>query len=536
MVDTKTKSPSSNQNQQISTDALVIGSGVAGFMSALRLSEKVDNVVIATLSLDEGASSTHAQGGIAIAAGDGDHVKHHAEDTIRVACGIGDENIIHMVTKEGPELLQKLIELGVDFDKCEENKTIKFGREAAHSKKRIAHAGGDQTGKKIMQTLEKTVKNVSNITIYDNASGQELLLDKNGRVTGAKILLSDGNFLECYADAIVLASGGVGQLYSYTTNPVGVNGEGMAMAAMVGAELADMEFVQFHPTAFDFKQNPVPLATEAIRGEGGYLVTDEGKRFMPEIHPDAELAPRDIVSQAMWAQISKGRKVLLDARHSTGECFPDRFPTVYKYCTDNGINPITDLIPVSPVAHYQMGGVKVDSRGRTTVSGLWACGEVSSTGLHGANRLASNSLLEALVYAKHVANDVVKNMKTKENWNTSKNYDALCKISSDFVGKPYQNSKKDEDTIKKLRNCMYMNSGVVRNEKGLSKLISFADKILQNKNISKELFHRAILSKMIAVSALKREESRGSHYREDFKETLSECAINSKITIFDVLN
>jgi L-aspartate oxidase len=535
MVDTKIQSSSSNHMEKISADALIIGSGVAGLMSALTLSEKVEKVVVATLSLDEGASSTYAQGGIAIAAGDDDHVKHHAEDTIRVACGIGDEKIIRMVTEEGPELLQKLMNLGVNFDKCEKNNTIKFGKEAAHSKKRIAHAGGDQTGKKIMQALEKTVKQVPNITIYNNASGQELQLDRNGRVTGATILLDDGSFLQCNADAIVLASGGIGQLYSYTTNPVGVNGKGMVMAAMVGAELADMEFVQFHPTAFDFKQNPVPLATEAIRGEGAYLVTDEGDRFMPDIHPDAELAPRDIVSQAIWAQISKGRKVFLDSRHSTGERFPERFPTVYKYCTDNGINPITDLIPVSPVAHYQMGGVKVDSKGRTTVSGLWACGEASSTGLHGANRLASNSLLEALVYAKHVANDVEDNLKTKENWNKAENIDALCEVLNDFANKTLQNSENDENMIYELRECMYKNAGVVRNAKGLSDLISFADKILQNDNISKELFHRAILSKIIAVSALKREESRGSHYREDFKETLDKCAVNSKITIFDIL-
>ncbi|MCP4395380.1 MAG: L-aspartate oxidase [Alphaproteobacteria bacterium] len=542
MVDTKTNNSTSflnHKSENKKTTALVIGSGVAGLMSALKLSEVVDEVVITSLSLSVGASSTYAQGGIAVAVGNDDHVKHHAEDTIKVACGIGDEEIIHMVTSKGPALLQELVQLGVDFDRCEEKHEIKFGREAAHSRRRIAHAGGDQTGKMIMLALENTVRNTANIIIYENASSKELIIDDKGCVLGAKVRLSDGKKITCKADATVLSTGGLGQLYTYTTNPVGVNGEGMVMAAMIGATMSDMEFVQFHPTAFAFEQNPVPLATEAIRGDGAYLVTEDGERFMPAIHKDAELAPRDIVSRAIWDNISIGHKVFLDARHSTGENFPDRFPTVYQYCIDNGINPITDLIPVSPVAHYQMGGVKVNHKGRTSVCRLWACGEISATGLHGANRLASNSLLEALVYADNVAKDVKSTIQNDELWNNK--IDGLGKIDSlktSYPGIKDENSDDDLKIIRSLQDHMYDYAGVTRNAEGLKKLISFIDKTIEEKLnyvISRELLCRLILSKMVAKSALKRTESRGSHYRSDYPDTLDEFAYNSEINIFDVL-
>ncbi|HMB53724.1 MAG TPA: FAD-binding protein, partial [Thermoanaerobaculia bacterium] len=387
-------------------DVLVIGTGAAGLATALGCSPRA--VTLLTKSrFGHGGSTAWAQGGIAAALGDDDAPALHAADTLDVAGGLADRSAVAVLTEEGPRRVEELIALGARFD-CTADGELAFGREAAHGRRRILHAGGDATGAELMRALATAVAEAPGVTVEEGCFAVDLAVEvdaqgRTRRVVGALVVDGDGCRVLHLAGAVVLATGGVGQLYRHTTNPVEVTGDGLAMAARAGVTLVDLEMVQFHPTALAADSavedgGPLPLLTEALRGEGAWLVDGDGERFMVDEHPDAELAPRDVVARAIDRRRAAGEPVFLDAREAVGERFPERFPTVWEKATAAGFDPRAEPLPVTPAAHYHMGGVKVDGRGRASLDGLWVCGEAASTGVHGANRLASNSLLEALVY------------------------------------------------------------------------------------------------------------------------------------------
>ena len=390
-------------NEVASSDVVVVGSGVAGLSAALALAPLRVTLITKT-KLAVGGSSPWAQGGVAAAMARDDSPAEHAGDTLMAAAGLADPEAVEVLTTEGPERIRELIELGARFDRSEDGRLL-LGREGAHGRRRILHAGGDATGAEMVRALAEAVHAAEHITVREHTFAEDLVVSGDGRVIGL-VASRDGHTIYHRAIAVVLATGGYGQLYAHTTNPPAVTGDGVAMAARAGAELADLEFVQFHPTALDVNQDPRPLVTEALRGEGATLWNDLGERFMVDVHPLAELAPRDVVARGIFAQQQQGRRVTLDATSCVGERFPERFPTVYQHCTRHGIDPRHEAIPVTPAAHYAMGGVRVDAEGRSSLDGLWACGETTSSGVHGANRLASNSLLEALVYGARVARDI----------------------------------------------------------------------------------------------------------------------------------
>jgi L-aspartate oxidase len=365
-----------------------------------------------------GGASVWAQGGVASAVGDDDDPALHAADTLAAGAGLNDAAIVSLLTGDGPRRVRSLLALGARFDR-DPGGRLALGKEAAHSRRRILHAHGDATGAEVVRTLVDAVHREPSIGVVDETFALDLVREA-GAVVGLRALHRNGRRVLYRAPAVVLATGGLGQLFLHTTNPREATADGLAMAARAGARLVDLEFVQFHPTALAVHATeaagtpgagaaagaPLPLLTEALRGEGAVLIDDRGVRFMAAVHPDRELAPRDVVARAIWARLAEGRRVFLDATRAVGERFPERFPTVFALCRQHGLDPRVEPLPVVPAAHYHMGGVAVDARGRTSLPGLWACGEVAATGAHGANRLASNSLLEALVFGARVAEDI----------------------------------------------------------------------------------------------------------------------------------
>ncbi len=389
---------------------VIVGAGLAGLFTALKLAP-LPVTVISAARFGEGASSLWAQGGIAAAVAEGDTAEAHAADTIAAGAGIVDEKIALIMAREARERIEDLLFYGVPFDKDLEGR-LALGREAAHGRSRILHVKGDTAGRAIMHALTEAVRKTPSITVLEGLAARDLLLRERS-VAGIELAPADEPRAQGFilpASTVMLATGGAGQLYSVTTNPREARGEGIAIAARAGAIIADAEFVQFHPTAINIGRDPAPLATEALRGEGALLINARGERFMRAVHGDAELAPRDVVARAVYREVMSGRGAFLDCR-ALGKTLVEHFPTVVAASRTAGIDPVREPIPVAPAAHYHMGGILTDASGRSTVDGLWACGEVASTGAHGANRLASNSLLEAVVFGARVAKDIASSSR-----------------------------------------------------------------------------------------------------------------------------
>ena len=512
------------------SDILIIGAGLAGMQVALRTASRRVRLVDPG-EVGKTGASPWAKGGVAAALGPGDTPAFHAADTEAAGAGICVSEVVRMVCEAAPGALDELISRGVPFDRDAAH-SLALSHEAAHTHRRVVRAGGDQSGKIICEVLARKLRAESRITLDEGARAHELIVDGE-RVVGAWIRRADGEIMPVLARATVLATGGAGQLFARTSNPASALGQGLTLAFNAGAALADLEFIQFHPTGLWTGERqigqPVPLLSEAIRGEGARLVNHRGERFMLDIHPGAELAPRDIVARAIWAQQAAGGQVFLDATRLK-EPVSRRFPGAYRDCLAAGIDPDAAPIPVSPVAHYHMGGIQVDLDGRTTMPGLWACGEVAATGLHGANRLASNSLLEALVFGARVANSVHASLDVVAD--TDMNIDAPTGFKRDLpklLPHAHQSSHAHQNDVllQQVQSIMWTDVGLIRHAAGLKLAINQLDALSTRTTLGSDIAHTITLASLIAAAALRREESRGAHYRSDFPSTIAEWCSRS---------
>ena len=487
--------------ERIKVRCLVIGSGVAGLHTAWRASEVGDVCVLTKRSLFDSATA-YAQGGIAAALGAGDSPDLHRIDTLAAGAALCDAAAVQVLVAEGPDRVRELASIGARFDTDPAGR-LSLGTEAAHSRKRIVHAQGDQTGAEVARTLIQRVRQTPAISVLERARALDLIVS-GGQCLGVRAS-GEGPAVEIFADATVLATGGCGQVYRYTTNPAVATGDGYAIAHRAGARLSDMEFVQFHPTALDTAETPLSLISEAVRGEGAVLVNDRGQRFMTSRHRLAELAPRDIVAREIFRVQRSGSRVWLDAR-KLSRIFVRRFPGIYAICIARGIDPRKERIPVTPAAHYMMGGVVTNLVGRSTLPRLYACGEVSCTGVHGANRLASNSLLEGLVFAERVALDLVAMPRIAraprlDAWTVPELRDrGAAQVAADAI-----------------RQLLWDHAGIDRTAKGLracaEQLASIAQRLPVGATEEQNMVETAML---ITEAALLRKESRGGHFRRDF--------------------
>ena len=504
---------------------VIIGAGLAGLFTALKLSP-LPVTIIAGAPLGEGASSMWAQGGIAAAVGEGDTTEAHAIDTIAAGAGIVDEKIARMVASEAPDRIRDLLRYGVPFDRDLEGHFV-LSREAAHSAKRIVRVSGDRAGAAIMQALIAAVRGTPSIRVMEGWEAVNLgpsswpsAAPGQLEVTARRFQSADVASID--ARAVILATGGIGQLYAHTTNPINSRGQGLAIAARAGAVIADAEFVQFHPTAIDIGIDPAPLASEALRGEGAILVNSAGHRFMLEQHRDAELAPRDIVARGVFRERQAGRGAFLDCTKAIGKHFASAFPTIFAACQKAGIDPSRDLIPIAPAEHFHMGGIETDAHGRTIVGGLWAVGEVASTGLHGANRLASNSLLEAVVLGARVAADVAAGAS------------AVKPAVVAELRRPGAAEQLPQSAVHSLREIMTSKVGVERSAESLRVALRELRELRVISGKSAQLASMLTTAEFITAAALAREESRGGHFRTDFPEPRPELAKRSRYTLADI--
>jgi L-aspartate oxidase len=468
---------------------VIIGAGVAGLMTALCLAPE-PVVLISRAPLGAETSSTLAQGGMAASLGTDDSPELHFMDTRDAGAGLCDEVVVRRFTDAAPQAIADLERLGVVFDRARDGR-LRLGLEAAHSHRRIVHAAGDATGHELVRALTAAVRRTRSIAVLEGFEVRRLLLEE-GEIAGILAVGSNGA-TALSTGRVVLATGGVGGLFNDTTNPSTSFGPGLALAARAGAELADLEFVQFHPTALDVPLRPMPLVSEAVRGEGAILVNDRGQRFLADT-PGGELAPRDVVARAVSRELAAGGRVFLDTRQSLGPDFTKRFPAIAAFCHEAGIDPAVDSIPVRPAAHYHMGGVAVDAEGRSSIPGLWACGEVACTGLHGANRLASNSLTEAVVSALWVARSVAAATPTRRRQ----------QIATVVPPPP------DASRVRPIASAAL---GILRDGHALRDAIVALLRLARTDDATSD---PAMVALMIAVAALRRTESRGAHCRADF--------------------
>jgi L-aspartate oxidase len=493
----------------MTTDVVVIGTGAAGLSAALALAPY--RVTLVTKGqLGSSGSSPLAQGGIAAAVAPDDRPDLHTRDTLDAGGGLCDRALVEILTGEAPRHILRLAALGTRFDR-EPDGRLALGREAAHSRSRILHANGDGTGAEIIRALAAAIDRAAHVRLEENAVAEDLFVHQ-GRVGGVFVRHRDGSRVLHLARGTVVATGGTARLFRHTTNPVGATGDGLAMAARAGAVLSDLEFVQFHPTALDVGADPMPLVTEALRGQGAVLVDERGLRFLVEAHPAAELAPRDVVARATFTHAESGHKIFLDARAAIGGRFPSRFPTVFELCRRHGVDPRQEPIPVTPAAHYHMGGVSSDDRGRSSVPALWVCGEVASTGVHGANRLASNSLLEALVFGRRVADDLQVALGSLSlPGGAPVTRSVRSRSAAGHVGETPLTDRLVQD----VRSLMWREVGLVRTETGLRRALTALDRASLDA-CSDDERNVVLVARLLTVAALERRESRGGHFRADF--------------------
>jgi L-aspartate oxidase len=502
----------------LETDFIVVGSGIAGLRAALEISATGARVVVLTKDRASESNTEYAQGGVAVALSEDDEAALHEDDTLAAGAGLCDERAVRVLVEDGRRYMRELIEWGAEFDR--EGGALLFTQEAAHSRRRILHAGGDATGHEIVRALLARARADKRIEFLAHAATEELILE-GGVCRGVHYLdplVRSSRSLR--ARAVVLASGGAGQLYLHTTNPQVATGDGMAMAYAAGAEVADMEFVQFHPTALNVEDAPRFLLSEAMRGEGGVLRNAEGKRFMPRYHERAELAPRDIVSRAIVAELERTatRTAFIDMTALDARYLRRRFPKIYDTCLRYGLDITREVIPVSPAAHYIMGGVRTDLDGRTSLAGLYAAGEVACTGVHGANRLASNSLLEGLVYGARAGRAAAAEHAG----------DAPAPVvpRADVSGTDAQStvmSNRDAGEIalavrKRVRRLMWERVGILRTRQSLTRALREFEQIERARSLRAPSRNFVTVAMLVARAALWREESRGAHFRYDFPE------------------
>ncbi|MCQ4080995.1 L-aspartate oxidase [Streptomyces sp. RB6PN25] len=506
----------------IEADVVVVGSGVAGLTAALRCAAEGAKVTVVTKAKLDDGSTRWAQGGIAAALGDGDTPRQHLDDTLVAGAGLCDENAVRTLVTEGPDAVRRLIASGARFDTSQATGEILLTREGGHHRSRIAHAGGDATGAEVSRALVDAVRQAG-IETVENALVLDLLTDAEGRTAGVSLhVMGEGQrdgVGAVHARAVVLATGGMGQVFSATTNPAVSTGDGVALALRAGAEVSDLEFVQFHPTVLWLgpdAEGQQPLVSEAVRGEGAHLVDADGVRFMQGQHELAELAPRDIVAKGIMRRMHEtgADHMYLDARHFGAEMWERRFPTILAACRANGIDPVTEPVPVAPAAHYASGGVRTDLRGRTTVPGLYACGEVACTGVHGANRLASNSLLEGLVFAERIAEDVTSSLRAP---------------GAPVVPAPSRDPLLEPAVRYEVQRIMTEGAGVLRSAESLERAgaalariqeqaveaLERDEKTAEPCVESWEATNLCLVARVLVAAARRREETRGCHWRED---------------------
>jgi L-aspartate oxidase len=499
----------------ITSDVIIVGSGIAGLTTALQIRAYGYSVLLVTKARVDEGSTKWAQGGIAAALGPGDSPEAHEIDTLKAGAGLCDKKAVHALVTEGPEAVARLIARGAVFDRAATGE-IALTREGGHLRNRILHAGGDATGAEISRALLAAVTEDPGIEVIEHALVLDALKSESGRVCGVTLhVIGEGSrdgVGRALAKAVILGTGGLGQVFAQTTNPSVSTGDGVALALRAGAEIADVEFIQFHPTVLylgEKSSGQQPLISEAVRGEGAILLNHSGEQFMKDMHPLADLAPRDVVAKAIMSQMlnSGTHHVWLDVSNVAN--FPERFPNIYQSCIAHGINPDRDRIPVAPAAHYASGGIRVDLAGHSAVPGLYACGETACTGVHGANRLASNSLLEGLVFAARIADDIHRTLRQL------KREEPIDTVEPEMLLAP--------EVRTDIANAMSLGAGVIRTAKSLAETAATLSQA-ENQTSSNpcleawETTNLYTLAKTIVASALIREETRGSHWREDFPE------------------